>query len=112
MMAAMETTVSLETVVAGEPGAAFDELVDELAESLARRGMTLEPGERGRVVERGLEVGRVVDWRRCERILLEWRHADWASEEVTEVEIRFAAAEPGTRVTVEHRKSTRLNSSH
>src|SRR5207249_4913230 len=83
---------------AGGPEAEVDELVDELVESLARRGMTLEPGARGRVMERGLEVGRVVDWRRCERILLEWRHADWASEEVTEVEIRFAAAEAGTRV--------------
>src|SRR6266702_3648110 len=48
-MAAMETTVGLGTVVAGEPAAAFDAFVGELAESLARRGLTLEHRGFGRL---------------------------------------------------------------
>jgi SAM-dependent methyltransferase len=108
MIRRMETTVSLAAVVAGEPAAAFDALVDELAESLGRRGMTLEPGDGGRLLERGLEVGRVVAWQPGERILLEWRQADWASDEVTEVEVRFTRAEEGTTVSLEHRGFGRL----
>jgi SAM-dependent methyltransferase/uncharacterized protein YndB with AHSA1/START domain len=108
MIWAMETTVSLAAIVAGEPAAAFDALVGELAESLARRGMSLTPGEGGRLVERGLEVGRVVAWEPGERILLEWRQADWASDDITELEIRFTRAEAGTTVTVEHRGFGRL----
>src|SRR5919204_6330073 len=108
MVRAMETTVTAGMIVAGEPEQAFDALVDELVEALPRRGLSLEPGKHGRVLERGREVGRVGAWEPGRRILLEWRQADWASDEVTEMEIRLARTEAGTAVTLEHRGFGRL----
>jgi len=89
--------------VALAPGRAFDLVVADLADSLARRGMTFESGEGGRIEEGDAAVGRVVAWRPGDRIRVEWRPATWSPEEATEVEIRFEQVAAGTRIVVEHR---------
>jgi SAM-dependent methyltransferase len=78
-------------------------VIQELVDALARLGITLEPGKDGRVVEGNVPVGRVVAWRPGERVVLEWRPADWAPGEVTGVELRFEPTSGGTRVELEHR---------
>ena len=85
-----------------EPSAAFNILFDELAVALARVGLELEPGPGGRVVERGVQVGKVQSWQSGKHILVEWHQADWKPDETTKVEIRFEPLKNGTRVTVEH----------
>ncbi len=85
-----------------ELSAAFNSLVDELATALAQLGLRLDPGPSGRIVERDIEVGRVVSWRPGKQILIEWRQGDWKPDEVTKVEIRFEPVKDGTRVTLEH----------
>jgi uncharacterized protein YndB with AHSA1/START domain len=76
----------------------------------------LEPGVGGRLVEvydpetgDGYEVGRVLVWEPGRRLVFTWRQADWKPSEFTEVEVRFAAAGAGTRVTVEHGGWDRLS---
>jgi SAM-dependent methyltransferase len=85
------------------PGDAFDLLVAELATALARDGLRFEPGPDGRVVEGETTVGRVVAWDPGERLVLEWRAADWQPDEVTEVALEVAATNAGARVTLVHR---------
>src|SRR5262249_40091860 len=53
-------------------------------------------------------VGQVVAWKPGERILLQWRQADWNPNETTEVELRLEPMDDGTRVTLEHRGWGRL----
>jgi SAM-dependent methyltransferase len=53
-------------------------------------------------------VGRIVSWQPGQQILLRWRQAGWAPEEITEVELRFEPVGRGTRVTLEHRGWGRL----
>jgi SAM-dependent methyltransferase len=103
-----ETTLRVGMDVALEPPAAFDVLVEELAAALARGGIRFDPGENGRVVEGEFEVGRVVSWQPGERVLLQWRQAEWEAEERTDVELRLEPIDGGTRVTLEHRGWGRL----
>ena len=84
------------------PPAAFDNLMDELSMRLSRLGMRFEPGPGGKVTDGAIEVGRVVSWLRNERIVLEWRPANWPPFETSKMELRFEALEDGTRVTLEH----------
>ncbi|HLX56487.1 MAG TPA: methyltransferase domain-containing protein, partial [Ktedonobacteraceae bacterium] len=76
---------------------------EELATALVQRGMRLEAGPNGRVLQGELEVGRVVNWKPGELIGLQWRQADWKTEELTNVELRLEPVNGGTRVTLEHR---------
>ncbi len=62
------STLALSVDFALEPSAAFDLLVEALADSLARAGLSIEPGPHGRVVENDFEVGRVVAWRPGEQL--------------------------------------------
>lgn len=72
--------------------------------------MSLEPGPGGRLVETYPDgdrfvVGRVLAWEPPHRLVMSWRHANFADEETTELHVRFedVAEAPGTsRVTVEH----------
>jgi len=91
-----------------EPAAAFSILFDELATVLARLGLQLESGPRGRVVERGVQVGQVKSWDPGKHIFIEWHQADWKPDETTKVEVRFEPVKDGTRVTVEHHEWGRL----
>jgi uncharacterized protein YndB with AHSA1/START domain len=72
--------------------------------------IAIEGVEGGRVFEsagEGLpaqEVGRVLAWQPPSRLVFEWRAANFAPAECTEVEVLFALAPGGgTSVTVVHR---------
>lgn len=69
--------------------------------------------ENGRLVEhlpdgKVFEIGRVLDWSPPERLLFSWRQASFPVDLHTEVEVRFEAVGPETRVTVEHRGFDRV----
>ncbi len=96
------STVSVTMDVALEPSVAFDVFVDELGGALARAGLAFEPGAEGHVKEHGRNVGRVVAWKEGSGFALQWRQADWAPEEVTEVELRLEPLDGGARLVVEH----------
>jgi uncharacterized protein YndB with AHSA1/START domain len=59
-----------------------------------------------------VETGRVTAWEPPGRLVLEWRAANFAPGEKTEVEVTFAASEGGTRVTVVHRGWGRIREDH
>jgi uncharacterized protein YndB with AHSA1/START domain len=70
--------------------------------------LRFEPGEGGRLVttlEDGaeFEVGRITIWRPGERLALNWRQANFAAGQWTELDVRFESIGDDTRVTVEHR---------
>src|SRR5919106_1482150 len=73
------TTVRASIDVGLEPAAAFAVFGEELAAALAVMGIRFEAGPRGHVTA-----------------------ADWQTDEVTRVELRFEPANGGTRVTAEH----------
>jgi len=85
------------------PSAAFDTLVDELKSAFERVGMRFIPGADGRIVQKGIEVGRVVSWNPGEKVLLQWHPADWDSAYTTEVELSFQVSNGRTIVVLEHR---------
>src|SRR5215468_5449303 len=102
-MEASRTTVRISIELALAPVTAFVVFVEELAVALAQGGMDFETGADGRVTEGEFEVGRVIAWKPGELIQLQWHQADWKTEEVTTIEVRFELVDGGTRVTLEHR---------
>lgn len=87
----------------------------------ARRGIiALEGHVGGRLFEsydsdegeRVVETGRVLAWEPPSRFVLEWRNANFAPTEKTEVEVTFRAQGSGTLVTVVHRGWAALRSDH
>lgn len=97
------TIIRLSIDLPLEPLKAFDVLIEELAAALARTEVSFEPGANGRVIQGDFEAGRILSWKPGEKILLQWRQADWEPEETTEVEWQFQPIDGGTRVTLEHR---------
>ncbi len=85
------------------PSAAFDAFVEELVAGLQGQGLQFEPGPDGRILEGSTQVGRVASWKPGVEMRIEWRQADWKSDEVTEIEVRFEAVGEGSRVTLDHR---------
>jgi uncharacterized protein YndB with AHSA1/START domain len=87
-----------------------------------RRGfLCIEPQVGGRLFEsfedelgdtRVIETGRVRIWEPPRRVVLEWRNANFAPDERTEVEVRFEPAASGTLVSVTHRGWSRLRPDH
>lgn len=69
----------------------LESFLDELAAALAKRGLGVELGPGGRVTDDEHEVGRVTRWE-SDRVTLEWRGADWAPEDVTELDLRAEGA--------------------
>ena len=70
--------------------------------------LSFEPGEDGRLIEtlsngKVFEIGRIRAWEPPSRLVFGWRQATFASDQDTEVEVRFEAVGDQTRVTVEHR---------
>lgn len=80
----------------------------------------LEAGVGGRVVEtfataageRIREMGRVTVWDPPARLVLEWRGANFAPSEWTEVEVTFEEGASGTLVTVVHRGWASIRPDH
>jgi SAM-dependent methyltransferase len=97
------STVSVALEVHAEPQSAFDAFVEELAASLSRAGIDFSPGADGHLHEGGVDVGRVVEWDPPARALLQWRAADWDTDDATELELRCEPAGETTRITLEHR---------
>lgn len=96
-------SVHIGVVFAMDQSSAFDLLISELGTALACNGIRFEPGAMGRVLEGKTEVGHVKEWTPPTRILLEWHQADWAPDQVTEVELRLEPVGGATRLTLEHR---------
>src|SRR5258708_2946799 len=98
---------------------AFEAFTEEIGEwwrpnplfALTPRGdghLRFEPGEGRRLVAtlakgKEIEVGRITVWKPGERPALTWRHATFAPAQSPQVDVRFEAAVPQTRVTVGHR---------
>lgn len=86
-------------------------LVSHHIGAAAAEHCVLEPFVGGRWFERGVdgsecEWGRVLAWEPPRRVVLAWQiSAEWRydRELLTEVEVRFVAADGGTRVELEHR---------
>jgi SAM-dependent methyltransferase len=104
----MDNTVSVSIDVAIEPEQAFAATLHELLTALARFGLHLERGALGRVLESGVEIGRVVVWDPPRSIAFEWRAANWMPDPVTRVELAVESSSGGARVSVRHRDWGRL----
>jgi uncharacterized protein YndB with AHSA1/START domain len=121
----------VSVLVEVEPGAAFRIFTEEIDEwwrrgfkyriAGNRRGIIhLEAGVGGRLFEsfesksgtRVVETGRVTAWEPPARLVFEWRAANFAPSESTEVEVRFEPSASGTLVTVTHRGWSRIRSDH
>ena len=81
--------------------------------------IAIEPHAGGRVFETlgdagpAHEIGRVLAWEAPTRLLFEWRLANFAIDERTEVEVRFEAnSAGGTTVTVTHRGWAAIRADH
>jgi uncharacterized protein YndB with AHSA1/START domain len=87
----------------------------------SRRGIIhLEGKVGGRLFEsfdaddgpRVVETGRVTAWEPPARLVFEWRAANFAPSEKTEVEVSFEARASGTLVTVTHRGWAAMRADH
>ena len=119
MSAADGVSVAIDVDV--DPACAFDVFTRELDVWWARGPrfrplaphdgtLALEPGVGGRFVhtiagppERVFVLGRVEVWDPPHRLVLTWRLPNFAPHEETRVEVQFAPAARGTRVSVTHR---------
>lgn len=80
----------------------------------------IEPGAGGRLFEsfdtpageRVVDMGRTLVWEPPQRLLLQWRTANFAPHEYTEVEVVFKASGSGTEVTVVHRGWAAIRADH
>ena len=121
----------VSVLVAAPPAAAFRIFTEEIDEwwqrgfkyriAGKRRGIIhLEAGVGGRLFEsfesgsdtRVVETGRVTVWEPPARLVFEWRAANFAPSETTEVEVLFEPTASGTVVTVTHRGWSRIRADH
>lgn len=81
----------------------------------------LEPKLGGRLFEsfhapsgapRTRETGTITTWEPPTRVVFEWRAANFAPEEKTEVEVVFEPSRSGTNVTVTHRGWSKIRPDH
>jgi uncharacterized protein YndB with AHSA1/START domain len=119
-------TVSRSVEVPLDPAAAFELYTGQINRWWRRdspywndreraRGLRIEPFVGGRLVEvydqatgEGFEIGRVKVWEPGRRVTYSWRQADWPAGEELEIEVGFAPAPAGTRVTISVRGWERL----
>ena len=110
--------VTVTTLVRTSPDEAFTVFTEHIDDwwrrgSQHRREASIIRFDHGKLVEvsesGAVELGRVQIWEPGERLVIEWRGPQWASQDQTQVEIRFEPEESGgTRVTLEHRGWTGL----
>ncbi len=79
--------------------------------------LSFESGLGGRLIEAYADgtsfvIGRISHWAPGERLVLSWRLPSFADAETTEVDVRFAAIDGGTRVSIEHRGWDTLRADH
>jgi SAM-dependent methyltransferase len=99
---AATTTLVVTIDIPESPATVFTWLIEELKTSLGQAGMTFEPGENGRLIQSGFEVGRVVAWIPGELVRIEWRPASWKPDVLTEVQLKLEPLSDGaTRATLE-----------
>ena len=121
----MSQRVTVSTRVAAEPAEAFALFTGEIGAWWAAgavRGarwngvLRFEPGVGGRLLkaigDQLFEIGRVQRWEPPARFVFECREAGEPDGPCTEIEVRFAPAEGGTRVTLEHRGWDRVPLEH
>jgi uncharacterized protein YndB with AHSA1/START domain len=125
-----EDAIRVTTVVTVPPAEAFAVFTGEI-DLWWRKGpryrplahpqgaMRLEPRAGGRLLEvygegdgEAFEIGRVRVWEPPDRLVLTWRERSFLPDEETEVEIRFAAHDGGTFVSLEHRGFGALRDDH
>lgn len=115
----MTSKVFLAIRVPADPARAFEVFTAEIAawwrpDGLFRitgRGdgrLVFEPGAGGRLYTtfadgEEFEIGRISVWEPGRRLVLAWRHANFAPDQSTEVDVRFEAIGDETRVSIEHR---------
>ena len=124
-----QATVSVQIAV--DPELAFEVFTQEIdqwwgrgpAFRLSGRSpgvLQFEPRVGGRLFEtfetpsgpQLVEFGRVSIWNPPSRLVFEWRNANFAPGERTEVEVIFEPTEAGTRVTLHHRGWASLRAGH
>ena len=82
--------------------------------------VSFEPKAGGRLIEtfetpqgaRAVVLGRVTEWEPPDRFCFEWRGANFAPDEKTDVEVAFQSAGSGTLVTVTHTGWAGLRADH
>jgi len=114
--------VTVSVLVAVEPAIAFEVFTKE-TDLWWKRGLRyrvagkrpgtlqFEEGVGGRLFEtfetgsnvKVFENGRVTAWEPPSRLMFEWRNANFAPGERTEVEVLFEPSASGTLVTIQHR---------
>ena len=57
-------------------------------------------------------TGEVMVWQPPERLVLQWRAANFTADEVTHVDVGFAPSESGTLVTVRHHGWSHIRPDH
>ncbi len=82
---------------------AFDLVIEQLRDSLAGRGIHLQPGPDRPLLEGTTEIGRIVEWVPGVRIRIEWHPASWEPGLHTEMGIAFHPSARGTIIECEHR---------
>lgn len=82
---------------------AFDVVSEELVLALRGYGIDVEARPDGRLRQGDFEVGRIIDWAPGQRMLVEWRQADWHPDVITQMDVWCEPMAEGTRVLVEHR---------
>ncbi len=96
-------TVTSSVDVSLTPKEAFDVFADEIELALADRGMQIDrTGAEKKVMQRGVEVGTVKEWKPGERISFLWRPKTWEPA-TSELVITFSQHEGETTVSVEQR---------
>ena len=70
--------------------------------------LAFEPGDGGRLTEtlangKVFEIGRITVWEPPQRLVFDWRQANFPPDLTTEVEVGFEAVGEETRVSIEHR---------
>jgi uncharacterized protein YndB with AHSA1/START domain len=115
----MTSSVIVSLRVAAPPLRVFTAFTEDIGQwwvqnplfQLTPRGdgtLRFEPGVGGRLVTtlangNEFEIGRITIWRPGEHLALTWRQATFASDQSTELDVRFELIANVTRVTVEHR---------
>jgi ubiquinone/menaquinone biosynthesis C-methylase UbiE len=95
-------STKITTELSLEPEVAFDLIVDELTNSLSRKGLNFTPGPNGLIKSGDFVIGRSINWQRGRIISMDWHPESWRPETKGSLEIKFEPMEPGTLITVEH----------